>query len=81
MTMFVPKSLKLNRYTPVDIPSAKEIYARFGFCEGRYYSGDTEVDPSRSKVDMMIHLDMQNQAYLDQEDATAAAAKKLDPTK
>lgn len=79
--MYVPKSLKLNRFTVVDIPSPKEIFTRFGFATGTAYSGDEEVPSPMSKVDMMIHFDMLNGRHLDSEEAAAAAAAKLDPTK
>lgn len=72
--MYVPKSLKLNRFTVVNIPSAKEIFTRFGFCSGSSYTGDEVAPPALNKVDMMMHFDMINDDKLNVE-------SKLDPTK
>ena len=40
--MYVPKKLKLNKFRVVQIPSAKDIFTRFGVCTGSNYSSDQE---------------------------------------
>lgn len=72
--MYIPDSLKLNKFTVVNIPSAKEIFMRFGFATGSSYTGDEVAPPSLNKVDMMMHFDLVNQGKLDEE-------SKLDATK
>lgn len=73
--MYIPESLKLNKFTVVNIPSAKEIFMRFGFCSGSSYTGDDKALPPMHKVDMAMHFDMLNQSKIDEESI------KVDPTK
>ena len=47
--MVIPKKLKLNKFRVVQIPSGKEIYARFGACLGTHYSGDELATSAMSK--------------------------------
>lgn len=55
--MYVPKNLKLNRFRIVQIPSAKEIIARFGLCNPKNFSGDNDAPRAMHKLDMAAYID------------------------
>lgn len=55
--MYIPAKLKLNRFRVVQIPSGKEIFTRFGICNGTKYSGDDTVPPQMSKTDAAAAVD------------------------
>lgn len=65
--MYTPKKLKLNQFRVVQIPSAKEIINRFGFCTGSHYSGDDPVPGPMSKTDMAAAADYANDTMSRQE--------------
>lgn len=47
--------LKHNKFKPVDVPRASELYKRFGYTTPKDvggYSGDEFLDPSKSKTDV-----------------------------
>lgn len=55
--MYVPKKLKLNKFRVVQIPSGKEIFTRFGVCNGTRFSGDDVVPPQMTKTDQAAAAD------------------------
>lgn len=59
--MYVPKSLKLNKFRVVQIPSARDIINRYGFCPGNNYSGEDPAPSSNmTKLDLALQLDAEN---------------------
>lgn len=55
--MYTPTKLKLNRFRVVQIPSGKEIFTRFGICNGSKYSGEDTVPPQMTKTDAAAVVD------------------------
>ena len=65
--MYVPKKLKLNRFRVVQIPSAKDIFVRFGVCAGSNFSGDQVAPGVMSKLDTASVLDQLNNSKIKDE--------------
>lgn len=71
--MYVPKNLKLNKFRVVQIPSARDIINRYGFCPGNNYSGeDMSPNPNMTKLDLALQLDAENGNKLAAERAAAS---------
>lgn len=51
--MIIIPSLKHNKFTQVNLPTASDLFARVGerVAPSSSYSGDETLDPSTSKVD------------------------------
>lgn len=65
--MVVPKSLKLNKFRIVQIPSAREIIGRFGLMTPHYFTGEDLAPLPQTKTDMMMELDALNGTQLAKE--------------
>lgn len=85
--MYVPESLKLNRFKDVKIPSNKDYFQRLGrqaLPEGQYTGEDPAQMPAQ-KIDQVTHeeqriFDEMRQAEIDAARAAASAAKKSKQT-
>lgn len=71
--MYIPKKLKLNQFRVVQIPSARDIIARYGNCEGSNYSGDQMAPSQMTKLDLTLQLDAENGNRLAREAAENAS--------
>lgn len=65
--MYVPNKLKLNKFRVVQIPSAKEIINRFGYCSGTNFSGEKTAPLSMTKTQLAAVVDNANEHMTRQE--------------
>lgn len=67
--MFVPESLKLNRFRVVDLPRPRRMFERFGLLKVpvSQYTGDDLARVPGNKVDVLADMDAFDRSQIRQE--------------
>lgn len=68
--MYIPDKFKLNKFTPVAIPSNQQLFQRFGFTStpsNGSYSGEAKADFDSSKINAIAKGDKLNESYMKSE--------------
>lgn len=81
--MYIPDSLKLNRYECVKIPSNKDYFSRLGKMElgADAYTGDEAAALPESKIDSIVRGEKAVDQKLQEADEVAAALNDEDSKK
>ena len=81
--MYVPDSLKLNRYECVKIPSNKDYFSRLGKMElgADSYTGDDVAELPGSKIDTIVRGERAVDAKLQEAEEVANALNEEDSKK